>query len=369
LNLNIGLNDTVFDVAIDPTNPSILFAAVDDALASQPQNIMRSPDGGVTWFDVSQSIGTISCRAIAFDPSNAQNVYAAFGGAFGGGQFWYSDNGGTTWVNRSTGLPNRPLNDVVHDGTRLLLCGGQAFGSQFVGLYSSPDHGQTWTPLHDATWPTQVVNDIEVFGGAPNHMLLATIQGVFRSTDGGVNWSFGVGGTASLSLNSVRFRPGGDIPVIYTGGASVAVWKSLDNATTFLPSSVGIGALNVVSVAANPIDQAELAIAFQGLNNGGVFVSTDGGLIWTLQALPGTRYSAVRFAPDGTLYAISSGPTSIAPEGVYRRNANGTWTASLGPDQGPVFESELTGITFSAVNPLLMFTYGSDFGVAGHRRR
>ena len=74
--------------------------------------------------------------------------------------------------------------------------------------------------------------------------------------------------------------------------------------------------------------------------------------------------SAVRFAPDGTLYAISSGPSSVAPEGLYRRENNGSWTP-LGPNQGPLFESDLNAVRFSRNNASLILLGGSDFGVAG----
>ena len=49
LNLGIGANDQVFDVAIDPSDPSILWAGIADAAGSQPVNVMRSTDGGGTW--------------------------------------------------------------------------------------------------------------------------------------------------------------------------------------------------------------------------------------------------------------------------------------------------------------------------------
>src|SRR5262249_51930985 len=76
------------------------------------------------------------------------------------------------------------------------------------------------------------------------------------------------------------------------------------------------------------------------------------------------RYSNVRFAPDGTLYAISSGPSSVAQEGLYRRENNGSWTP-LGPDQGPLYESDLDPMRFSHNNSNLILLGGSDFGVAG----
>ena len=49
LNLGIGANDQVFDVAIDPSDPSILWAGIADASGFQPVNVMRSTDSGATW--------------------------------------------------------------------------------------------------------------------------------------------------------------------------------------------------------------------------------------------------------------------------------------------------------------------------------
>jgi photosystem II stability/assembly factor-like uncharacterized protein len=95
-----------------------------------------------------------------------------------------------------------------------------------------------------------------------------------------------------------------------------------------------------------------------------VLSSADAGTTWLLESAPPTRYSAVGFAPDGTLYAISSGPSSVAQEGLYRRENNGSWTP-LGPDQGPLYESDLNTMRFSLNNPNLILLGGSDFGVAG----
>ena len=86
---------------------------------------------------------------------------------------------------------------------------------------------------------------------------------------------------------------------------------------------------------------------------------------WLLESAPPTRYSKVGYAPDGTLYAISSGPSTVAPEGLYRRETNGSWT-SLGPDQGPLYESDLASLRFSINNPELILLGGADFGVAGN---
>jgi photosystem II stability/assembly factor-like uncharacterized protein len=364
LNLGIGLNDQVFDVAIDPSDPSILWVGIADASGSQPVNAMRSTDGGATWTNRTPPHAPMSGRGIAVDPDDSNTVIAVFGGDFGGGEAWVTTDGGDSWTDRSAGLPGNPLNAVVYDGTRLLVGGGLLFGSQFVGLYESPDLGVTWTPLHDETWPILVVEDIAVDPNDAARIFVAIDGGgVNRTTDGGVTWQIGIGGSEALAGRSIRFRPGNS-QELFLGTSSLAVFRSTNGGDTFVQSSEGILELELFSIDANPLDANELAVAFQGQNNGGVFASTDGGITWEQQSAPPTRYSAVRFAPNGALYAISSGPSTVAQEGLYRREDNGTWTP-LGPDQGPLYESDLAAIRFSTNNPDLILLGGADFGVAG----
>jgi photosystem II stability/assembly factor-like uncharacterized protein len=253
---------------------------------------------------------------------------------------------------------------VVYDGARLLVGGGQRFGSENVGLYQSTDLGAIWTALHDNTWPVLVVYAIAIDPSDAQTILVATDgSGVHRTTDGGATWEISIGGTGALAGRSLRFAPGSSTE-LFLGTSSLAVFRSIDGGDTFVSSSRGISELNLYSIHANPLDPNELAVAFQGLNDGGVFSSTDGGATWLLESAPPTRYSNVRFAPDGTLYAISSGPSTVAQEGLYRREIDGRWTP-LGPDQGPLFESDLNTMRFSLNDSDLILLGGSDFGVAG----
>src|SRR5437899_7414612 len=364
LNLGIGANDQVFDVALDPSDSSIIWAGIADASGSQPVYVMRSTDGGVTWIDRTPPHAPLSGRATAVDPNDSNTVIAVFGGDFGGGEVWVTTDGGDSWTDRSAGLPGNPLNAVVYDGTRLLVGGGLLFGSQFVGLYESPDLGVTWTPLHDGTWPVLVVEDIAVDSNDAARIFVAIDGGgVNRTTDGGATWQIGIGGSQALAGRSIRFRPGSS-QELFLGTSSLAVFHSTNSGDTFVQSSQGISELDLFSIAANPLNPDEIAGAFQGLNNGSVLSSLDDGATWRLESAPPTRYSAVRFAPDGTLYSISSGPSTVAQEGLYRRENNGTWTP-LGPDQGPLYESDLDAMRFSLNDPNLILLGGADFGVAG----
>src|SRR6266550_3158413 len=364
LNLGIGANDQVFDVALDPSDSSIIWAGIADASGSQPVNVMRSTDGGATWTDRTPPHAPMSGRAIAVDPNDSNTVIAVFGGDFGGGEVWVTTDGGDSWMDRSAGLPGNPLNAVVYDGTRLLVGGGLLFGSQFVGLYESPDLGVTWTPLHDGTWPVLVVEDIAVDPSDAARIFVAIDGGgVNRTTDGGATWQIGIGGSQALAGRSIRFLPGNS-QELFLGTSSLAVFHSTNAGDTFVQSSEGISELDLFSIDANPLNPDELAVAFQGANDGGVLSSTDGGAAWKLESAPPTRYSAVRFAPNGSLYAISTGPSTVAQEGLYRREDNGSWTP-LGPDQGPLYESDLDAMRFSLNNPNLILLGGADFGVAG----
>jgi hypothetical protein len=359
-------NDETFDVALDPSDAETIWIGLTDAGGGQPVNLMRSTDGGSTWDDMTPPHGAPMIGAgIAVDPNDSNTVIAVFHGDFGGGEVWVTTNGGASWDERDDGLGGEPLNAVVYDGTRLLVGGGQLFGSQYLGLYTSPDLGMTWTALDDGTWPLLVVTDIAVDPNDPDTILVSTDgAGINRTTNGGTSWDTGIGGTGALATQSIRFAPGSSTE-LFSGTTSLAVWKSTDGGDGFAASSNGISELPLFAIASSPTDPGQIAVAFQGNNSGGVFSSADGGATWLLESAPPTRYSKVGFSPDGTLYAISSGPSSVAPEGLYRRESNGSWT-SLGPDQGNLYESDLAALRFSNNDPNLILLGGADFGVAGN---
>ena len=356
-------NSSVVEIAFEPATGA-LWLGLGGATFGATTFVIRSPDGGATWANRTPPLPSpLDCTALALEPGTPATVYAGFSGFPGGGAIWVSTNGGTSWLDRTAGLPAVPINRIVYDGTRAVVAGGAQFGSQSFGLFASDDDGEGWDPLHDGTWPSLFSFGLDVDPNDPSVLLVATTAGVFRSEDGGDDWTFGVAGTAGISFATVRYAPGSSTAA-FAGASSQGVFQSGDGGASFTHSSIGITAVDVQSVAAHPTDPQSLAAAFSGLNDGGVFTSGDGGATWTAEPVPSTRYSFVEFAPNGTLYAISDGPSSVAPEGVYRRESGGTWTP-LGPDQGGLFETEGRALRFSAADPNLILLVGNDFGVAG----
>lgn len=364
VDLGIGQLQSVLDVLLVPSQPQTLWVALSSSQGYQPTVLMRSVNGGSSWSNRTPPLSTpLNASGVAVNPANPDQVMATFSGDFSGGAVWVSTDGGGQWTNRSAGLPANPMFAVVHDGSRFLVGGGRQFASQIAGLYASTNLGAQWTPLHNGSWSQLTVSAIALDPANPSVILVATTgSGVHRSVDGGQSWQTGIGGTGTLAARSLRFIPGSSTGVLLAAD-SIGVLRSENAGSQFAISSTGINELSVSAIAANPLNPAELAIAYSGENEGGVYTSTDGGAHWTPAAVPPTRYEAIAFAADGTLYAASNGPSSIAPEGVYRRNGNGSWTG-LGPDQGPLFETEVLAIAFDPDDPQVILIGGGDTGTA-----
>lgn len=325
-------------------DPSRIWAAVDSPPAG---GLLRSAAAGATWTVASPNSPQATIGwAVAIHPADPQRLYAAFTSIFGtSGRVWASADGGASWTDRTAGLRNVGMFAIEHDGTRLLAGGGQIFNQRYLGLYASPDEGVTWSPLHDASWPLLTVRDLALDPAHPGVLLAATEgTGIHRSEDGGASWQIAAGGSAGMTVDSLRFAAAAGHPArVLAGAHSFGPLVSEDAGVSFAARTAGLNELFVNDLASRQGPPHELAVAFQGLNSGGVFTSSDGGASWQLEPLPAIRFHRVAFAADGTLFAAAGGPIVFGAEGIYRREANGAWTA-LGPDLGPAFESDLRAL-------------------------
>ena len=111
-------------IAIDPRDPDLVFAAVlgDIFDASPERGVYRSRDGGANWervHFVSERTGAVD---IAINPDNPRIVYAAMwtaerkpwtliDGSEEGG-LWKSVDGGDTWNKLDNGLPSGPVGRI-----------------------------------------------------------------------------------------------------------------------------------------------------------------------------------------------------------------------------------------------------------------
>ena len=105
------------------------------------------------------------CTRIVIDPKDNNTVYATFGG-YSKGNVWRTANGGKTWDNLGeqqrrarSDLPDSPVWALaIHPRRRGWLYIGTA-----VGLFTSADGGQTWSPTNEgptscAVWDLSWMN-------------------------------------------------------------------------------------------------------------------------------------------------------------------------------------------------------------------
>jgi photosystem II stability/assembly factor-like uncharacterized protein len=358
---NVGGRITA--LALDPTNENIIYAAAASG------GVWKSTDLGTTWtniFNESFSIG-----ALALSPGNPNVVYVGTGEAnpssvdtYPGNGIWRSTDAGNTWTNlglSETGhigkISVNPLNPNTIFVSTLGLYRSKTIDR---GIYRSVDYGATWNKVLFVDDTTGTA-DIE-FCPSDTTILLASSwtyyrtlpfvdrggpsSGVYRSTDGGSNWThltngiphddpavgrislaFAPSNTAivyALVANGDGYNWGGvykstDFGVTWTESfantvyTETQVWynniitvhptnenlvwagmttlyQSTDGGTTFHPATVN-GAYHVDHHALE-YSQNDLNTIVLG-NDGGVYISTDGGTNWTKSLnLPITQYYA-----------------------------------------------------------------------------
>jgi hypothetical protein len=88
------------------------------------------------------------------DPRNANRMWAT-SRTINGGRVFRSLDGGTTWVDRTAGLPNLPVNSVQVDPANA----SRVWVAADLGVYQTLDGGQSWTDLANGL-PHMAVTDL-----------------------------------------------------------------------------------------------------------------------------------------------------------------------------------------------------------------
>jgi len=201
---NVGLRDTrhIGEIAVDPRDPDVVYVAALGHMfgPSEQRGIFRSRDGGKTWEKVLYEDENTGAVDLAMDPHNPRVLFAAMwqvrrhpwklvNGGPGSG-LYRSTDGGDTWKPvRGHGLPEGTLGrmsvDVSGaDGQRVyLLVNHREKG----GLYRSDDGGASWTLVNDSQTIQQrpwYYFRVQADPKDPNTVYVCNFL-FHRSTDGG----------------------------------------------------------------------------------------------------------------------------------------------------------------------------------------
>lgn len=218
---NVGLKDTrqIARIIVDPRNPDVVYVAAEGHIygANSERGVFRSTDGGKTWQKILYKDEQTGAIDLAMDPGNPRILYAALwqvrrepwhlsdGGP--GSGLYKSVDGGSTWQQLSGhGLPTGVLGRIG-----VAVAGGSNGQRVYAlieakdgGLFRSEDGGTTWHLVNDnqilttrAWYFTNVFADPH----SPNTVYVAN-NGFYRSIDGGQSF-------ATLAIPGFDGYPGG----------------------------------------------------------------------------------------------------------------------------------------------------------------
>lgn len=252
---------------------------------------------------------------LVLDPQRRDTVYAA---AASGG-LWRSTDAGltfeTAWPDDQTqaiGSVTMTPDGTLYVGTGEANPGGGSLTYTGTGVYRSTDRGRTWTNI--GLRDSGAVGDIVVDPRDPRRIFVAASgslfnpggdRGVYRSTDGGQQWSRVLAGaTDTTGATEIVLDPR-DPRRMYAvmwdhrrqpqqrtySGVGSGVYRSTDGGTSWqrLDSLVPAAAdLGRIGLGVAPSDPNRLyAIVGRGLLStnvfGGFYTSGDGGDSWTRQ--------------------------------------------------------------------------------------
>ncbi len=239
--------ERISKIALDPHNPNTAFVACLGGLwgDSKERGLFRTRDGGKTFERVLYIDEKSGCADVAIDPENSNIVYAttwqfrrkaySFNSGGPGSGLYKSVDGGTTWTKLSKDIPTGDLGRII-----VTIAPSKPnvvyamIESKESGLYRSEDRGESWKKMSNAQSVTarpfyfsclyvdpfnenrvyrpsfqlgmsddggKTFNGFQYGGGAhpdlhalwidpinPQHLLLGTDGGVYRSYDRGGSW-------------------------------------------------------------------------------------------------------------------------------------------------------------------------------------
>jgi photosystem II stability/assembly factor-like uncharacterized protein len=156
------------------------------------------------------------------------------------------------------------------------------------GVYKTTDGARTWKDMNTGILlPDRAVSSRALGVSAlaldpyrPDTVYAGTLDGLYKTLDGGRQWTRIGRDLVSQSIHALILNPGRQDEV-YVGGPT-GVFKSLDGGMTWKNRSAGLPSRNVLALAASRMPPTLLYV---GTNGGGLLRSRDGATTWEPMSL------------------------------------------------------------------------------------
>jgi photosystem II stability/assembly factor-like uncharacterized protein len=296
---HLGLDATrrIARIAIDPLDPQRVFVAAAGGVYVPDENrgVYRSVDGGAHWTRVLFVTTTAGAIDVAIDPSNPSRIYAAIwehystaeewiaAGVHSG--IWSSSDGGDTWTLLANGLP-APAPNVGRIGLAVAASHPQTVYALYIsdpgsllGVYKTTNAGASWFRVDPPGGPQTAAfstygyyfGQIRVDPANADVVYLLDLHWA-RSTDGGASFTVFTGPHADS--HDLIIRPG----LLYLANDG-GFFRSLNNGSSWAKST-GMPVTQFYDLGIDPVNPLR---RFGGLQDNGSVRTVNGGISgWTM---------------------------------------------------------------------------------------
>jgi photosystem II stability/assembly factor-like uncharacterized protein len=318
----VGLDETrhVSRIVVHPKNPDVVLVAAQGALygPSRERGVFKSTDGGATWKNTLFVDEKTGAAELAMDPSNPRILYAAMwehgrlpwkviSGGPGSGLYKSTDNG-DTWTKMTEGLPTKMGKMSVavsrSNPERVYALIESDSNEDERGLYVSTNAGKSWSQVSSEPRIVQRAwYYIELFVDPQSeHTIYVLSAPALRSDDGGKTWSEvnGVHGDYhDLWINPINasnfiLADDGGAVITFDKGNS---WSAQANMPTAQFYRINVDNQFPYRIYAGQQDNSSVVIASRELANGSITPES-----WTWSA--GGESAFLAFDPDNPRYVL-----------------------------------------------------------------
>jgi photosystem II stability/assembly factor-like uncharacterized protein len=296
----------VSDIAIDPTNPNIMYIATGDGDNAgggffgdtKSIGVLKSTNGGSTWrgTGLSSTVNELKLiRRLLIHPNNPQQLLAAASDGI-----WMTSNGGKTWEKKQSGrfidLESHPTDpSIIYASTYAI----PYLADTVSNIYRSTDTGSSWTSVATLHGVRRI--DMAVSKHSPNVVqalcadLNGGLSGIWTSTDNGTSFTETFVGTESTNLLNTSYNASGiggqgwydlalainpfNVNEMWVGG--INTWKSNDGAKTWNLKTMWVEDLSLNPNNVPNVHADKHFYMYHPLDSGVLFECNDGGLYKT----------------------------------------------------------------------------------------
>jgi len=329
-----------------PALTSIHFLNEFDGWGVTETQVVRTNDGGVTWYNVTPPNLTeagYSVRLMIMDNANVWAQLPDYNNYPNGGALYHTIDGGLTWLSMTTPFSEGIIHFLDVSNGWALANLGSGVGSNAVAVYQTTDGGSTWDQKFINDPNNANASDSLPLGGlkfglTPLNMQTAWIFGtvyssgtvyVYRTDDGGTSWS-------QISLPLPQGAENGElgfeqIQFVTLTNAFLTMRMTSDATSLAIYTSNDAGATWTLTPTLIPIGGSMdfLSVNDVVIYNGQQFyVTRDAAHTWSV--IPpdvnfGDTFASMDFVNPNTGWVITSDPTTNRHV-LYRTSDGGaTW--------------------------------------------